>query len=75
MIDNQTPFTMQYENLAIAIQTLNELNPANPVSAIQFEDGSGKKFNYQRAFSNQWEYIDLSLFFNSRATFLATTLQ
>lgn len=30
------------------------------VTAIQFEDGSGNKFNYQLDSSGIWEFIDLS---------------
>lgn len=30
------------------------------VSAIQFEDGSGYKFNYQTNGSSHWKFIDLT---------------
>lgn len=31
------------------------------VTAIQYEDGSFKKFNYQLDNSGKWEFIDLSI--------------
>jgi hypothetical protein len=30
------------------------------VTAIQFEDGSGNKFNYQHSGHAQWDFVDIS---------------
>jgi len=35
---------------------------AAEVTAIQFEDGSGYKFNYQLNNSAEWKFIDLSMY-------------
>jgi Tfp pilus assembly protein PilV len=45
-------------NLILALTILALLGVQ--VTAIQFEDGSGTKFNVQVIGSNRWEYYDLS---------------
>ena len=47
------------ENLLKAKVILQEMNEGKEVTAIQYEDGSGRRFNYQIN-SGKWEYIDLS---------------
>jgi hypothetical protein len=47
------------ENLLKAITILQEMNAGKEVTAIQYEDGSGRRFNYQIN-SGKWQYIDLT---------------
>lgn len=41
--------------------TVIEKHTGLQLSAIQFEDGSGHKFNYIPAGNNGWRFIDLSI--------------
>lgn len=47
------------ENLLKAIAILQEMNAGKEVTAIQYEDGSGRRFNYQIN-SGKWQYVDLT---------------
>lgn len=46
-------------SLIEAICTIGKQKPSNKVTAIQYEDGSGFKFNYQLDYG-PWQFIDLS---------------
>lgn len=50
---------MKY-TLSQAIKVI-EKHTGLQLSAIQFEDGSGHKFNYIPAGNNGWRFIDLSI--------------
>jgi hypothetical protein len=50
-----------------AIQTLQEHKQGHQITAIQFEDGSGLKVNYQLD-GGKWQYIDLRGFKGMAAT-------
>lgn len=53
------------ERLLQALAILGKIFPTQAgedVTAIQFEDGSGTKFNYQIN-SGKWLYVDLESFF------------
>lgn len=45
--------------LAEAIDILAFLNKGSQVTAVQFEDGSGYKFNYQLN-HGEWKFIDFA---------------
>jgi len=50
--------------LLAALQVLQSIHPTaagEEITAIQFEDGSGYKFNYQ-VNCGPWQFIDLTLF-------------
>jgi hypothetical protein len=47
------PLTLSDAILYIEIKTFRK------VQAIQFEDGSGRKFNVQFFGSNKWEFVQL----------------
>jgi len=52
------------KDLLHALEILGNIFPTmagENVTGIQFEDGSGKKFNFQINGGN-WQFIDLSLF-------------
>lgn len=49
---------MTSANLILAITLLG--TRGIPVTCIEFEDGSGKRFNYKTVNSNTWQFIDLS---------------
>lgn len=44
---------------AIAYLKLNMLNPGDTITMIEFEDGSGNKFNYRTVVTGL-KYIDLT---------------
>lgn len=51
---------MNTQTLIAAIRTIASIT-GKDISAIQFEDGSGYKFNYQTVDnSSNWQYIDLT---------------
>lgn len=50
---------MKTANLIIAL-TIITSTLKKQVLSIQFEDGSGYKFNYQLNDSNKWHFIDLT---------------
>jgi len=54
---------MTSANLILAITLLSAKGIS--VTSIQFEDGSGHKFNYIAFGSNRWQYVDLSKDFES----------
>ena len=54
---------MTTANLILAITLLATRGIA--VTSIQFEDGSGYKFNFIMAGTNRWQYIDLTDDFKS----------
>lgn len=51
---------MYTQNLINAILIIKMNNVGKDVLAIEFEDGSGKRFNYRLNDSNKWHYIDLT---------------
>lgn len=51
---------MKQENLSIAIGLLSDMHDSKLITAIQFEDGSGTKFNYQLNGGSEWLYKDLT---------------
>jgi hypothetical protein len=56
---------MTTELLVQAAQVLGNLFPNRNVTAIQFEDGSGYKFNYQLD-GGKWEYVSLGRDFSKK---------
>lgn len=55
--------TMTSANLILAITLLSARGIA--VISIQFEDGSGTKFNYMPYGTNRWVFVDLKKDFDS----------
>lgn len=56
---------LKSDNLKTAIDLLSEIHEGHVVTAIQFEDGSGHKFNYQLDGTGQWIFINLSKAFKA----------
>lgn len=50
---------MNTKNLAAALQIIHESNPGKQVIMIEFEDGSGHKFNFQFK-GEKRSFIDLT---------------
>ena len=50
---------MNTKNLAAALQIIHERNPDKQVIMIEFEDGSGHKFNFQFK-GEKRSFIDLT---------------
>jgi len=55
--------TMTSANLILAITLLSARGIS--VTSIQFEDGSGYKFNYMPYGTNRWVFVDLKKDFDS----------
>lgn len=48
------------ENLIVALMVIKMLENGLEITAIQYEDGSKRKFNYQVSGTNRWKFIDLT---------------
>lgn len=51
---------LKSDNLKLAIDFISDIHEGHVVTAIQFEDGSGYKFNYQLDGTAQWTFINLT---------------
>ena len=56
---------MTSEKLIYAIAVITEIL-GKQVTHIEFEDGSGRSFNYKDATSDKWQYIHLNNLFNNQ---------